>query len=591
MHDTGAGWSVAGALGFLHANPFLLLFLTLALGTRLGRLKAGFFELGSTAATLLAGIVLSLWAWLGHGIRFAIPGVLTTVFLNLFMFAVGLKVGPQFFAALRKDGWKGIAIALVVVGLNFAIVMAGARLLAMPPGFAPGLVSGSMTDTAVLGVATGAIENGTYQPPAGLPAADVAGNVAAAYAVTFLFSLVGMILLVRYLPRVLGVDTKAAAREAEAQYSGGANLPVPGVDAAYAFERVTVDVRAYRVEHPEAVGITVGELSMRAEAPVLRVLRGVEELDVASNPVLAAGDLVTVVTSVTRLATVAPRLIGPEVADERARDVGAEVADLVVTRREFVGITMQEATAKVRSRMAAGTDAPARLFHPVALLRDGGPVAIWPGLVLERGDILRVVGQKAMTKEVGKMVGASVRFTTESDILTLALGMSLGYLAGSFGTTVGRVPLHLGAPAGVMLAGIGISALRSRMPAFGGPVSEGARSLLQVLGLDVFIAVLALNTAPSIATAWTGGYVAPLLSIGIPAALLPPLVAWFVGSRVLGMNAALLAGAICGARHSTPALRVAQEEAASAVPAAGYAVAYAVSSVLVLMLGYVALFL
>ena len=97
--------------------------------------------------------------------------------------------------------------------------------------------------------------------------------------------------------------------------------------------------------------------------------------------------------------------------------------------------------------------------------------------------------------------------------------------------------------------------------------------------------------APSVAAAFASGTVIHLLAIGLLAGLVPPLVAWAVGRRLLALNPAVLLGAICGARHSTPALRAAQEVSGSAVPAIGYPVAYAVSSVLVLVLGYLALFL
>lgn len=580
-----------GVLHFLGAYPFVLLFSTLALGTKLGRLKLGFFTLGSTAATLLVGIAISLWAYLGYGIRYAVPALLTTVFLNLFMFAVGLKVGPQFFAGLRRDGAKGVVIAVVVVGLNFAIALAGAKILGLLPGFAPGLISGSMTDTAVIGVATSAIESGTYQPPQGMTAADVAGNVAAAYAVTYLFSLIAIILLVRYLPRILHVDTKAAARAAEESYGGGGGrLPSAGTEAAYAFKRTSVDVRAYRAEADEVVGLSVHELSLRAEVPVLQVLRGDDILDLAPNPVIQKGDVVTVVTDVGRLVSGGQR-VGPEVADERARGVDLEVADLVVTRKEFDGLTLQEATDRVRRALSPNVARVGRLFHPLALIRAGEPIPFGPGMRITRGDMLRLIGQRSRITEVGKLVGATVRFTTESDILTLALGLAIGYVAGTVRVTIGHIPFSLGAPAGVMLAGIAISALRARYPLFGGPVSEGARSLLQALGLDVFIAVVAVNTAPNVAGAYTGGYVSTLLAIGLVAAMVPPLAGWVVGRTLLNLNPAILLGTICGARHSTPALRAAQEESGSAVPAVGYPVAYAVSSVLVLVLGYLALFL
>ena len=594
--ETGPGFRtdlgiVGGVLHFLGSYPFVLLFTTLALGTKLGRLKLGFFTLGSTAATLLVGIAISLWAYLGYDIRYAVPALLTTVFLNLFMFAVGLKVGPQFFAGLRRDGAKGVAIAVLVVGLNFAIALGGAKICGLVPGFAPGLISGSMTDTAVIGVATSAIESGTYQPPPGVTAAEVAGNIAAAYAVTYLFSLIGIILLVRYLPRIVRVDTRAAARAAEESYGGGdGRLPSAGTAAAYVLERVTVDVRAYRVEADEVVGLSVHDLSLRADVPVLQALRGNDVLDLAANPVLEKGDVITVVTDVARLVSGAQR-IGPEVADARARGVDLEVADLVVTRKEFDGLTVREAADRVRRALSPSVERPGRLFHPVALIRAGEPTPMWPGTRVMRGDILRVIGPRSQTEAVGQLVGATVRFATESDILTLSLGLAIGYVAGTVRLTIGAIPFCLGAPAGVMLAGIAISTLRSRNPLFGGPVSEGARSLLQALGLDVFIAVVAVNTAPNVASAYTGGYVSVLLAIGLVASLLPPLAAWVVGRRVLNLNPAILLGMICGARHSTPALRAAQDECGSTVPAVGYPVAYAISSVLVLVVGYLALFL
>ena len=178
-----------------------------------------------------------------------------------------------------------------------------------------------------------------------------------------------------------------------------------------------------------------------------------------------------------------------------------------------------------------------------------------------------------------------------SDILTLALGLSVGYLIGWVHFPVGAFSLGLGTPAGVMLAGIGISTLRSRYPLLGGPVSEGARSLLQDLGLDLFIAVVAVNTAPNVAGAFASGGVLGILSVGLAAGLVPPVLAWIVGLKLLRLNPAVLLGALCGARFSTPALRAAQEETGSALPAVGYPVPYAITAVLVLITGYLALFL
>jgi putative transport protein len=583
----------AGALlHFLGAQPFVLLFLVLALGTIVGRRKIGFLSLGSTAGTLLVGILISLWAYLGYELKYDVPALLTTVSLNLFMFAVGLKVGPQFFAGLRLDGIRLVAIGLVVVGLNFAIAFGAAKALRLESGFATGLIAGSMTDTAVIGAATGAVQSGSYRPPQGVTPEDVIGNVAAGYAITYLFSLIGIILLVRYLPRLSGVDAKAAAREAEASYGGGAaRLPVAGTDAAGVMAQLGVDVRAYRVENPALIGQRLHEAAARADVPVLQLLRNGAVVDLETDPVVEKGDIVTVVSEVDRLVSKAPAGIGPEVADEQARRLDLEVADIVVTNKVLVGLTVQEALERVRGAVFPDAARVGRLLQVVGYIRAGEPFPVYPGTRVEHGDLARVLGPKARIDQVGKHVGAVVRATTVSDILTMALGLAIGYVIGYLNVSIGGIPISLGTPAGVMLAGIAISTLRSRYPLFGGPVSEGARSLLQDLGLDLFIAVVALNTAPNVVAAFAGGGVLGILIIGVTAALIPPLVAWVVGMKLLKLNPAVLMGALAGARFCTPALRAAQEEADSAVPGVGYPVPYAVTAVLVLVAGYLALFL
>jgi len=578
-------------LQFLGDQPFVLLFLTLALGTLLGRWKLGSFTLGSTAGTLLVGLVISLGAFLGFGISYQIPTLLTTVAMNLFMFAVGYQVGPQFFAGMRRDGGKFVGMSLIVVLMNFGIIFIGARALDLPPGMATGMISGSMTDTGVIGAASGAVETGAYRPPEGVTPAEVIGNAAAGYTIVYLFSLIGMILLVRQLPRLSGVDIRVAAREAEASFGAGpAKLPITGHDAIDLMPRLGVDVRAYRVENPSLIGRTVLEASAAADVAVWQVRRGGESLDLSSDPKLQRGDVVTLVADVDRLVSSAEERIGPEVSDSEARHVGLEAVDLVVTNRDLIGLPLEEAVERTRHAVFPGAARVGRLLQPVATIRAGEPLPAYPGTRLERGDILRVLGPRSRIACVAGRVGRVVRQSAASDILTLALGLTIGYLVGYIHVPIGVLSIGLGTPAGVMIAGIALSALRSRNPLFGGPISEGARSLLQDLGLDLFIAVVALNAAAGVAAAFARGGVAGILTVGIAAGLIPPVVVWFVGLKLFKLNAAVLLGAVCGARFSTPGLRVAQEESGSAIPAVGYPVPKAITATIVLITGYLALF-
>jgi putative transport protein len=398
--------------------------------------------------------------------------------------------------------------------------------------------------------------------------------------------------LIRYLPRLSGVDARAAARAAEQSYGGGSSqVPTLGAGVAAALPALSVDVRAYRLENEKLVGLSVHELADRADAPVLRLMRDGQIVDLAGDPKVQRGDVITVLTDLQRLVTLAEAAIGPEAADAQARRVDLELADLVVTDKTLVGLSLQEAAERVRRGVFPEAERVGRLVQVVSYIRAGEPYPAYPATRVQRGDIVRVVGPKDRIEQMGTFVGAVVRATTVSDVLTIALGLALGYIIGYLNVDIAGIPISLGTPAGVMLAGILISTLRSRYPLFGGPVSEGARSLLQDLGLDLFIAVVALNTAPNVVSAFAGGGVLKILAVGLAASMIPPVVAWVVGLKLLKLNAAVLMGALCGARFSTPALRAAQEETGSAISAVGYPVPYAITAVLVLVAGYLALFL
>lgn len=199
-----AGGPLTAVLDFLYGQPLMLLFLALGLGTLLGRLRVGIITLGSTASTLLVGLLISSAVYFGTGQRFTVPTQIDTIFLQLFIFAIGIKLGPQFFSGLQREGYHLVAIGLITATLNFALVVGAARLFDFAPGFAAGIISGSYTITAVIGVASGAVNSGAYVLPDGLTAAQVKANIAAGYAVIYIFSTLLIILMVRYLPTVFG---------------------------------------------------------------------------------------------------------------------------------------------------------------------------------------------------------------------------------------------------------------------------------------------------------------------------------------------------------------------------------------------------
>jgi putative transport protein len=317
------------------------------------------------------------------------------------------------------------------------------------------------------------------------------------------------------------------------------------------------------------------------DTPVLRLIRAGARIDLTGNPLLAAGDEVTIAGGIDRLLATMHR-IGPEVSDETARHFDIDQAEIVVTRREFVGHTLEQLHAS----------APAYGVRARALFRGGHEVPLLPGTTLHRHDVLRVVGPPQCVKRLANALGQAVRPSNATDIITLGLGIATGYAIGLATVSVAGIPVGLGAMGGVVVAGMVVSIARSINPALGGPTPESARAFLEGIGVDLFVTTLGLTVAPALVTALSQGWSTVLvLLLGVVCATLPTLISWTVGLYVLRMDPIVLAGAVSGARNSTTAMKAISDKARSDIPSLGYPVTYALSTVVFLVYGYLAMIL
>ncbi len=216
-----------GFFELLEKQKFVFLLLALAIGYPLGRITVMGISLGPTAGTLLVGIAMALTAKLAFDITYDMPGLVSTIFLLMFMYALGLKVGPQFFSGLKSGGVAFVTIGVLVVVLNWVIVMGAVKAIGMAPGFGPGIISGSYTITAIIGVATSALQSGAYTPADGITADQIGANIAAGYAISYILSSVGIILLIRYLPAMFGRNAVEDAKVAEKEMSGTGSVAPP----------------------------------------------------------------------------------------------------------------------------------------------------------------------------------------------------------------------------------------------------------------------------------------------------------------------------------------------------------------------------
>ena len=540
----------------LRDHQELAIFLTLALGFLIGRLKIGSFGLGVVVGTLLAGVIVGQ-------LDIKVPPVVKTVFFSLFLFTTGYKVGPQFFRSLKRDALPQLALTVVLCVTCLLAAFTASRLLGYDMGTAAGLLAGAFTESTVIGTAGDAINRLAISAE---EKTRLVNNIPVAYAVTYL---IGTAFVVWFIPtvgpRLMRVNLREEGRKLQAQV-GGDEEPELGVYSA--FRRF--EVRAYRVTAERLLNRTVAQLeAMPREFRVFisRIRRGGKIIEPGPTTIVQKDDVAAVVAR-TEILTARGTEIGPEVDDRELLDFPAEILDVVVTSKNVADTTIRE---------LAGLEAARGVFLR-KLTRAGQEMPFAPDTKLDRGDVLTLVGAKADVDRAAAAIGYADRPTVMTDMIFVGLGIFLGGLVGLLTVTVAGLPLTLTASGGALIMGLVFGWLRAVRPTFG-RIPAAAMWVFDTVGLTMFMAVVGLSAGPSFfAGIQTTGI--SLVFVGLVVAALPHVVAILFGAYVLKMNPLIVLGACSGAGTITAALRAVQEEADSKLPALGYTVPYAVGNIL-----------
>ena len=202
---------------FLQTNQISLLFLVIGLGYLVGEVKIRGFDVGSVAGVLLVGLIFGQF-------DYEISPAIQTLGFTLFIASVGYQAGPKFFNVLFTQGLKYLVLALMVAGTGFAVALGMSKVFGFTPGTPAGLLAGAMTSTPTLAAAQAAVQAGQVPIPEGLTADEVISNITTGYAITYIFGLVGLILMIRFLPKLLGVNLAQKAAELERQHITTENI-------------------------------------------------------------------------------------------------------------------------------------------------------------------------------------------------------------------------------------------------------------------------------------------------------------------------------------------------------------------------------
>jgi putative transport protein len=544
----------------LRQNPELALFLSLAIGFAIGRLRLGSFQLGSVLGTLIAGLVVGQFI-------VDIPNALKSVFFLMFMFAIGFRTGPEFFRSLRSGALIQIALILLFCVTALVATWSAARVLGLGGGTAAGLLAGAQTNSTVLGSATNAAAGLNLEASV---RTQVARDVANAYALTYVL---GVLLAVWFIPnigpRLMGVNLRDACREYEQRSDSG----VKAESVNSAFREVTV--RAYRLPHVMA-GQTVREVERRwpvnQRVIIPRIRRADSVVEASATMKLRDGDvLVAAGRPAAFVADTSP--LQDEVHDPSLLSLPTVGADLVLTNKSLAGKSLRNVAQEIG----------ARGIFLAGLRRGGRDMPFAPSTIIERGDVLNVAGTKAEVDRVADEIGFGVYPTSSTNLMLVAATIFVGGLIGLPALVVGGITLSLSVSVGVLLAGLTLGYLRSINPRFAG-IPDASVNLLESMGLAAFVGCVGIQAGPGVVTALNRSSISLLISAVI-VVLLPPTVTILIGYYVARFPPGILLGLCAGAGTSAPTLAALEKAADSKVPTLGYGMACAAGNVLMAVWG------
>ena len=531
----------------------MVFFLVIGLGYILGNLRIGSFSIGSVAGVLFVGLIFGYFG-------FRISGASQMVGFALFIFSVGYQAGPGFVAVLKQDGLKYFVLSVVVASTGFGLAALWAIFLSLPPGMSAGLLAGGLTSSPTLAAAQDAVSSGSVAIASGWTKDQVIDNVAMGYAVTYIFGLVGLIMVMKYMPVMLKIDLVQEAKNFERGNNENYDLPE------------NVVLRTYRITNPAIESMPLEELREKYwdKTSVVKVKRE-ENFFPIDEDGLAVGDIIEVLGP-RRYFTDKISKIAEEIVTEWKSDNAQDTAQVIVSNKDVTGFTLGELQISRRFGLLL-----------MEIRRNGKHIIHNENTVLQKGDVLTVIGAPHQIEAMGEYMGQIERVGVETDMVTLALGIVVGLLIGSLSISFGGVSVGLGSAGGLLASGLFIGYRRSIKPTFA-QLPEATRWFLMEFGLLLFMAGVGMRAGGGILETLQHNGVA-LIAAGMCVTIMPILVGYFVGRKVLKISPALIFGAITGAMTSGAALSVVIKEAKSPVPALGYTGTYAFANVLLVVAG------
>lgn len=466
--------------------------------------------------------------------------------LILFVFTIGLQLGPSFFASLRRQGLTLNLLAAAIVFLGVGVAVGIHFLLGIPLSVIVGLLSGAVTNTPGLGAAQQALKETL---PLVTDSADVSGM---AYAVAYPFGIIGIILTMILVRAVFRISVPQESAELEKTLSPAGHAP----------QNFNIRVSNSRLDGEEVSSLAG---LVQADFVISRILRGDAVMSPQADTKIEMGDVFHVVSSrenAEKLAIVVGEIIE---LDVRSFPSHLTTRNILVTRNEAVGKTMRELDLLHRYTVTI-----------TRLHRAGIELVAKPGMRLNFGDRITVVGDENSINKAASELGNSLKQLNHPNILPIFIGIIIGVLVGSIPFDVPGVPapVKLGLAGGTLLVAIVLSRIGKI-----GPVvwylPQSANLALREIGITLFLACVGLKSGGKFVATLTHGDGLMWMALGATITLVPLLVVAFAGRAFFKLNYLSLCGLLAGSMTDPPALSFASQLTGSDAPAVTYASVYA----------------
>jgi putative transport protein len=372
----------------------------------------------------------------------------------LFVYAIGIQVGPQFFNLFRKNGWKLASVGLAMTSIGFLVTLAVAYIFKLPNGLAAGIFSGSLMNTPSLAAAVDMIGKYNIGDPT---------QVTAGYGIVYPFAVIFTVLFVQFLPRILKRDPmKEEKKHIEKEKS----------------EHPALLVKQFTVENPACVGKRVEDIHQHdlAAINISRIRRNKKDHAAHAGFCFAKGDVVTAVGKEEDLAKLA-LIFG--------RETSAPIKNTNV-----VSVDIEITAPSMMHKSIASLD----IWHQygivvVRLIRQDFEIVPRGNMTFEAGDVVRVVGEREEVDAFAKAAGVKNEKANETNFLPFILGLIFGLVLGLIPVSLPVLhgaPITLGSAGGALLAGLIISR-QKRIGKMEMHVPIAALNIIRELGLMFFL--------------------------------------------------------------------------------------------------------